>query len=116
MKQILLALALAGFANLEAIACIDMESRDVPLTPQRTAYHQKERDKARAELEKARQEKDDYQVRSWQRQLAATEKILASGRETIYVERSRSPAVAKPPSADSKKTEVAKAMSSSCRG
>ena len=116
MRRVLLSLALACFANLDAIACIEVEAREVPLTPKRVAHYQKERDEARAGLEKARQEKDDRGVRSWQRQLTEAEKILASGRETTYVEKPRTPVAAKAPAADSKKTEVARAVSSNCRG
>jgi hypothetical protein len=82
LKQFLLLLAGLGLASV-ALACA--ETREVPLTPERAATYEKQRQEARANVEKARREKNQVDMDLSRAEVSRIDQILGSGRELVVM-------------------------------
>jgi hypothetical protein len=79
MRLILLAACL--LASGAALACADV--RDIPLTPERNAHYEKQREVSRRNVEKARREKNPVDLDLAKAELTRIDQILGSGREQV---------------------------------
>jgi hypothetical protein len=87
MRSILLSAGLLASGN--SLACADV--RDVPLTPERNAHYEKQREVARGNVEKARRDKNPVDIDLARAELTRIEQILGSGREQVVQPPAKAP-------------------------